>query len=328
MIDVRAAASEIERLMTPLLDNEQLRQLRKVLEHCLFDPESLGTSEGEGDNERYLSAFLKAKRLEGCSSRTIGYYVSTLQKFISKASKAVVRMTTEDLREYLVDYQAGGNVSMTTVDNVRRVLSTFFAWLEGEDYILKSPMRRIKKIRAPQVVKEIYSDEALEIMRDSCSNVRDLAIIDILASTGMRVGELVRLDRSDLDFENRECVVFGKGAKERMVYFDARTKIHLRQYLSGRADSNPALFVSLDAPHDRLQISGVESMLRKLGRSLQLNKVHPHKFRRTLATRAIDKGMPIEQVQALLGHTKIDTTLQYAMVDQSNVRNSHRRYIA
>jgi site-specific recombinase XerD len=176
-------------------------------------------------------------------------------------------------------------------------------------------------------VKETYSDEALEEMRDHSGNSRDLALIDLLASTGMRVGELVKLDRNDIDFQNRECIVTGKGDKQRKVYFDARTKIHLQKYLDSRSDDNPALFVSMLAPYERLQISGVEIRLRKLGRELNIPKVHPHKFRRTLATMAIDKGMPIEQVQHLLGHQSLDTTLQYAMVNQNNVKLSHRKYL-
>lgn len=242
-------------------------------------------------------------------------------------NKPECQITTADLRGYLDAYQRRGTVSKVTLDNVRRILSSFFAWLEDEDYIVKSPVRRIHKVKTGKTVKETYSDESLELMRDHCDNSRDLAMIDLLCSTGIRVGELVKLNRSDVDFENRECIVFGKGNKQRKVYFDARTKIHLQRYLGERTDTNEALFVSLLKPFDRLQISGVEIRLRKIGRELSFHKVHPHKFRRTLATMAIDKGMPIEQVQQLLGHQSIDTTLQYAMVNQNNVKESHRKYI-
>lgn len=232
------------------------------------------------------------------------------------------------IREYLCEYQAKNSCSKVTVDNVRRNLSSFFSWLEEEDHILKSPVRRIHKIKTKTAVKEIISDENIETLRDNCGEKRDLAIIDILYSTGMRVGELVNLDIDDLNFEERECIVYGKGDKERKVYFDARTKLHLQNYLDSRQDSNKALFVSLNYPYDRLKISGVEIRLRKLGRKLNIDRIHPHKFRRTMATRAIDKGMPIEQVQKLLGHQQIDTTMKYAMVNQSNVKSSHRKYIA
>ena len=210
---------------------------------------------------------------------------------------------------------------------MRRIFSSFFGWLEDEDYILKSPVRRIHKVKADKPIKETFSDESLELLRDACDEIRDLAMVDLLASTGMRVGELVNLNREDINFHERECVVFGKGGSERVVYFDARTKIHLRNYLDSRDDRDPALFVSLAKPNERLLIGGVETRLKEIGGKADMQKVHPHKFRRTLATRAIDKGMPIEQVQRLLGHVKIDTTMHYAMVNQANVKNSHRKYI-
>lgn len=317
--------------MLPYLDNAQLLQLRKVLEHALWNVEVKEKPEiessAEMNNKELLSAFVNAKRIEGCSEKTLKYYQSTINRMLSGTDKHITHITTDDLREYLAEYHGENNCSKANIDNIRRILSSFFAWLEDEDYILKSPVRRIHKIKTAKTVKETYTDEALERMRDNCGNLRDLAIIDMLASTGMRVGELVGLNIADVDFENRECVVFGKGSKERPVYFDARTKIHLRNYLESRTDENPALFVSLLKPNERLKISGVEIRLRELGHRLGITKVHPHKFRRTLATRAIDKGMPIEQVQKLLGHSKIDTTMQYAMVDQNNVKISHRKYI-
>ena len=317
--------------MLPYLDNAQLLQLRKVLEHTLWNVEINEKTEtdcsAEMNNRELLLAFVNAKRIEGCSEKTLKYYQSTINKMLSDTDKHITHITTDDLREYLAEYQRANSCSKGNIDNIRRILSSFFAWLEDEDYILKSPVRRIHKIKSAKTVKETYTDEALERMRDNCENRRDLAIIDMLASTGMRVGELVGLNIADVDFENRECVVFGKGSKERPVYFDARTKIHLRNYLETRTDENPALFVSLLKPNERLKISGVEIRLRNLGRMLGITKVHPHKFRRTLATMAIDKGMPIEQLQRLLGHQRIDTTLQYAMVKQSNVKLAHRKYI-
>ena len=271
--------------------------------------------------------FLAAKRIEGCSERTIQYYEVTIAKMLGKVTIPIRRITTEDMRAYLSDYQKINDCSKVTVDNVRRNISSFFSWLEEENYILKSLMRRIHKIKTNQQVKEIVSDEDIERLRDHCFNPRDLAIIDLLYSTGIRVGELVNLNISDVNFETRECIVLGKGGKERKVYFDAKAKLHLQNYLNKRKDDNPALFVTLDCPHDRVKISGIEIRVRQLGRSLNLNKIHPHKFRRTMATRAIDKGMPIEQVQRLLGHSQIDTTMQYAMVNQNNVKASHRRYV-
>lgn len=238
------------------------------------------------------------------------------------------KITTDDIREYLAEYQKMNSCGKVTVDNVRRNLSSFFSWLEEEDYILKSPMRRIHKIKTKQAVKEVITDEMIEQLRDHCKCKRDLAMIDLLYSTGIRVGELVGLNRTDINFGERECVVYGKGDKERRVYFDAKSKLHLQDYLKERVDDNPALFVTLDAPYERLKISGVEIRVRELGRKLNMDKIHPHKFRRTMATRAIDKGMPIEQVQKILGHSQIDTTMQYAIVNQNNVKSAHRKYIA
>ena len=324
--------SEITRKMLPYLDNAQMERLQDVLVHCLWSvqiqPNEENTEPQPAEsNEDLLNMFISAKRVEGCSNKTLRYYETSLLRLFKEINTHVTHIRTDDLRNYLSDYQEKTDCSKSNIDNIRRIMSSFFTWLEDESYIIKSPVRRIHKIRSTQTVKETYTDESLETMRDQCGCIRDLAMIDMLASTGMRVGELVRLNIKDIDFENRECVVFGKGSKERPVYFDARTKIHLKNYLASRTDDNPALFVSLLSPHNRLEISGVEVRLRKLGRRLGITKVHPHKFRRTLATRAIDKGMLIEQVQQLLGHAKIDTTMHYAMVSQNNVKISHRKYI-
>ena len=314
--------------MLPHLSNEQMKLLQETLSHALYGITVSETEEtaSEGTFDA-LAAFVAAKRIEGCSEKTLHYYEKTIRDLLSSIRKSAQQITTEDLRLYLTEYQTQRKTCKVTIDNIRRILSSFFSWLEDEDYIVKSPARRIHKVKTAKIVKDTYTDEALEQMRDNCGNLRDLAIIDILASTGMRVGEMVALNREDINFTERECVVLGKGNKERMVYFDARTKIHLQNYLNSRTDRDPALFVSLRTPFQRLQIGGVENMLRTLGRRLKLPKVHPHKFRRTLATSAIDKGMPIEQVQQLLGHQKIDTTMHYAMVKQQNVKLAHRKYI-
>lgn len=325
--------NEVTRQMLPYLDNFQLGKLQEALSYCFhgvqvqYDSDWASLEFDEKTNGELLAMFISSKQVEGCSEKTLKYYRTTLSKLIDNINLHVTQIKTEDLRDYLSTYQKESKSSNSNIDNIRRILSSFFSWLEDENYILKSPMRRIHKIRTGKTVKETYTDENLEMMRDECDCLRDLAMIDFLASTGIRVGELVGLNQADIDFENRECVVVGKGNKERTVYFDARTKIHLRNYLDSRNDDNPALFVSLLHPNKRLEISGVEIRLRKLGQKLGIDKVHPHKFRRTLATKAIDKGMPVEQVQQLLGHSKIDTTMQYAMVNQVNVKNSHRKFI-
>ena len=320
--------TEVLQQMLPHLNNEQLKKLQIAMENCMHGIEiSIAEEVQDVDEPDAVAAFIAAKRIEGCSEKTLSYYRKTIDAMLDTIGKMPQRITTDEIRQYLMNYQMERQSSKVTIDNIRRILATFYSWLEDEDYIVKSPVRRIHKVKTAKVIKETYTDEALEQMRDNCESLRDLAIIDLLASSGMRVGELVALNRDDINFYERECVVFGKGSKQRLVYFDARTKIHLQNYLDSRSDANTALFVTLRAPHERLQIGGVETRLRELGRRLLITKVHPHKFRRTLATSAIDKGMPIEQVQQLLGHQKIDTTMHYAMVKQQNVKLAHRKYI-
>ncbi len=320
--------NDVIQAMLPYLNNAQTEKLEEVMQHEFFNYEIIERENmSEQSEQDFVESFLSAKRIEGCSEKSLKYYKTTINTMLDSVGKEVKRIETDDIRSYLTEYQARKQSSKVTIDNIRRILSSFFSWLEDEDYILKSPVRRIHKVKTTSNIKQTYSDEELEIMRDSCSEIRDLAIIDMLASTGMRIGEMVLLDRNDINFNERECVVLGKGDKERIVYFDARTKIHLQEYLKYRKDNESALFVSLKAPYNRVTIGGIEARLRKIGKELGLSRVHPHKFRRTLATMAIDKGMPIEQLQQLLGHKRIDTTLQYAMVKQSNVKIAHRKYI-
>ena len=323
---------EISNGMAEILSVEQLAKLNGVLLKSISKyTVSMGEEQAPSlatSNETLLKAFLSAKQVEGCSQPTIRYYGNTIKLLANNMPKRFTDFTTEDIRAYLAVFQKKHNATKVTVDNVRRIFSSFFSWLEEEDFILKNPVRRIHKVKTGTQVREVLSDESLESIRDTCTRSRDLAMVDLLASTGMRVGELVKLNREDINFTERECVVFGKGNKQRIVYFNARAKIHLQQYLNERSDQNEALFVSLNNPQRRLQISGVEVRLRKIGREANVPRVHPHKFRRTLATMAIDKGMPVEQVQKLLGHVKIDTTMHYAMVSQNNVKLSHRRFIS
>lgn len=314
-----------------VLNDEQMKlvnsSIKDVLAKYEINKKANNEERREKENTELLETFLSAKKIEGCSDKTIHYYQSSIVKLLKGLSKSIKEICTNDIRCYLADIQEKNDLSKVTIDNLRRIFSSFFSWLEDEDYIAKSPVRRIHKVRTDTLVKEVLSDENIETLRDSCKESRDLAMIDLLLSTGVRVGELVKINRADIDFQERQCKVFGKGNKEREVYFNARTKIHLQRYLESRTDDNPALFVTLSKPHTRLTISGVEVRLRKMGKVVHIDKVHPHKFRRTLATMAIDRGMPIEQVQKLLGHVRIDTTLHYAMVNQQNVKIAHRKFI-
>ena len=322
--------TEVMQKMLAYLDNAQLQQLKQVLEKSLCHCEIVRNAPAleVDDSNKLIEMFIAAKRIEGCSDKTLKYYRKTIDTMMLSLKKNVKHIRTEDLRLYLTKYQNKNHSGRVTIDNIRRIFSSFFSWLEDEDYIVKSPVRRIHKVKTASCIKETYTDEELELMRDHCDEFRDLAIIDMLASTGMRIGEMVRLNREDINYTERECIVFGKGDKERIVYFDARTKLHLLEYIKNRKDNNAALFVTLRSPYERMTINGIELRLRELGKRLNIVKVHPHKFRRTLATMAIDKGMPIEQLQRLLGHQRIDTTLQYAMVKQSNIKIAHKKYIS
>ena len=326
--------SNITKDMEDSLTDYQLNKLKESLiinfegVEFIAKTDELKHQEELDENKNMIDSFISSKQVEGCSERTIKYYKEIIEKFVNSFDKSIKQISTNDIRNYLSNYKDNSSCGSTTIDNIRRVLSSFFSWLEDEDYIIKSPVRRIHKIKTAVVVKEVLTDENLEKLRDECENIRDLSLIELLISTGMRVGELVNLNISNLNFEDRSCIVLGKGNKEREVYFDAKTKLHLKEYISKRNDSNEALFVSMKEPHQRLSISGIELIIRTLGINSNINKVHPHKFRRTLATMAIDKGMPVEQVQKLLGHVKIETTMHYALVNQSNVKISHRRYIA
>lgn len=321
----------IQLSMSTALSSSQMNDLKEALDKCFQEVEITKRKQTSFNdvsrNQDLLKVFVDSKKIEGCSRKSLDYYYATICRMLTEINKPLQEICTDDLRSYLMNYQETRNSSKVTIDNMRRIFSSFFGWLEDEEYVFRSPVRRIKKIKTDKPIKETFTDEGLELLRNECKEIRDLAIVDLLASTGMRVGELVNLNKEDVNFHERECLVLGKGNNERIVYFDARTKIHLLNYLDSRKDNNSALFVSLANPYCRLMIGGVETRLRQLGERACVNKVHPHKFRRTLATRAIDKGMPIEQVQRLLGHVKIDTTMHYAMVNQANVKNSHRKYV-
>ena len=262
---------KIVKLLNEMSEYLSISQMKKLQEVVLKTFSENEVDKQQISNLEFLKMFLDAKKIEGCSNRTIQYYRVTVEHLFSLIDTEVRKITTEEIRTYLADYQKINGCSNVTVDNIRRNISSFFSWLEEEDYILKSPMKRIHKIKTKTVVKNVITDEAIEKLRDNCSEIRDLAMIDLLYSTGIRVGELVNLNIDDIDLEGRECVVYGKGDKERRVYFDAKAKVHLKKYIESRSDENEALFVTLDSPYARLKISGVEIRLRQLGRKLDLD---------------------------------------------------------
>lgn len=337
------------------MDLEQEKQNRKIIEllaelatlggetadlpdlslygkHALFPEELYSTDMSEIEKRTrskflILKDFLLAKKLEGCSNATIKLYYDIIFHFIIAIKKDIQDISTSDIRSYLNIYSDSHDITNSSLDNMRRVFSSFFEWLVQEDYIVKNPVKKIKRIKIDKIVKKSFTDEEIVRLKDACRNIRDLALIELLNSSGIRVSELCSLNRDDIDLSNREGVVFGKGAKERVIYFDADTKIHLENYLSKRIDDSPALFVSLRYPYKRLQKSGVEILIKDIGVRAGVDDVYPHRFRRTLATNLINKGMPIEQVQQILGHNKIDTTLIYAIVNQNNVKMNHERFM-
>lgn len=313
-------------------DTTALPSLESCNSDVLFPEEFYGTElneEAKQHRSKYLVLrdFLLAKKLEGCSNNTIKLYYDCIYPFIATINKEIPQINTSDIRSYLNMYHESHDIQKATMDNMRRIFSSFFEWLSIEDYTMKNPVKKIKRIKVDKTIKKPFTDEDIVKLRDATLNLRDLTIVDLLYSSGVRVSELCSLNTDDINLVNKEGIVFGKGAKERIIYFDARTKVHIQHYLASRIDDNPALFVALKYPFKRLKKSGVEVMIRDCGFRAGVDNAHPHRFRRTFATNLINKGVPIEQVQRLLGHTKIDTTLIYAQVNQDMVKINHERYV-
>ena len=316
------------------LDKNQLMILDKVLVSEFIDKEIIEQNNAlvvyDGMSEKLISQFLTVKSIDGCSDKTINTYSFHLHKLIDTiTTKSVLNLTTNDIRGFLAIYKERRKVSNVTLNNMRHSMSSFFKYLHESGYIKENPMRQISSIKTKQIIKKPFSDEELEKLRICCaSNERNLAIIEFLYSTGVRVSEMCALNRDQIDFNQKECIVFGKGAKERIVYINSRAYIHLQKYLHMRTDSNPALFVGLRKPYGRISKEGVETMLRTVGRKAGVQNTHPHRFRRTMATNALNRGMPLQEVQKILGHAKTDTTMSYCTVSQENVKLSHKKYIA
>lgn len=278
------------------------------------------------DNLKILKFYLRSKERNGCSEETIDNYRLHISTFLYTNIVALKDISAVDIYKYLDRYKLSHNISNNTLDNIRRVLNGFFNYLEEEDFILKSPCRKIHRIKGEEIIKAPFTEEAIELLRDICPTIRELALVDFLNSSGVRVGELIKLNRNDISLLTKEGIVFGKGGRERVIYFDAKAKVHLQKYLASRHDCNPALFVNSKAPYNRITKSGVEFIISELGRAAGVKNAYPHRFRRSLATRLLARGMPIEQVQKILGHKKIETTLIYAKVNSLDVKRNHERY--
>lgn len=334
-IDDYESASKVELIrkicsdMEKYCNGKQLSELNKSLISNLEDIEIIEKElpydeDYLKENQRLLDLFLNTKKLEGRSYKTLDYYRSTVIQLYENCDKPLTSITTADVRNWLT--LKSEKLSKTSVNNYRRNLNSFFNWLEAEEYILRSPMKRINKIKEDKKLKRPFTDLEIEVLREIIDNDRDRALFELLLSTGCRVGEIVNLNRDDINFNDREIIVFGKGSKQRYVYFDAKTELYLKKYLENREDDKEALFVSYNKPNHRLGINGVETRVRNWGEKAKVKKAHPHRFRRTMATNCLKHGMPIEQIQVLLGHESIETTRIYTSIDQTEVKYGHIKY--
>lgn len=318
--------------MTAYLDDKQMSELKGTLYICLQDYEiskrQTAVVPYEDQGSSYLNRFLLEKGSAGLSDKTLANYKLTVGMFLDHHNKPIGEYTDEDIICYLEIYRRLRKVSFSRIKNMQSALSSFFTWLYKRKYITANPAAQLESIKVPKKIKHPFTAEELEVLRLHCGQIRDMAIIETLYSTAVRVSELTGLNRDDISFTDKEVVVTGKGNKQREVYINASMGVYLRLYLESRTDDNPALFVSLKSPHDRLDKNGIEAILKRLGKAAGVQNVHPHRFRRTAATNLLERGMPIEQVSKLLGHVKLDTTQIYCTVAQESVKASHQKYCA
>ena len=296
----------------------------------------------ESEDEEALRMFFISKRVAGCTDRTLKYYQLTIEAFLMFIQKPIKDIGTNDTRYYLAVKKERDRNSDVNINNIRRVLSSFFGWLLREEYIPKNPMLRIDVIRVEKRKKKAFTDIEIERLRAAVQPMyltekrkaektkqlqiaRMNAFVELMLSTGARITEVVNLNRQDV--QGDEVTVYGKGKKERVVYLNAKAKIAIDRYLSLREDTEEPLFVSVDHPHARLLSSAHRINLKMLGRFAQINDVHPHRFRRTAATLALNRGMPIEQVQKMLGHENIETTTLYAIASEEALKMNHKKYV-
>lgn len=315
--------------MEDILDDVQMFHLKKSLQTVVSGYKiSEKTNELLAQNTSWthdLEDFIVYRKMQGRSKKTCKQYFNQLIKLLSYANKCVSDITDTDITNYLQEYKGFYNIGNRSLENMRLVFSSFFSWAANVGKIKSNPMLKIGKIKYDSKVKEPFSDKEREKLFLNCNTLRDMALIEFLYSTGIRVSESVALNISDVHFTDDELIVYGKGQKERKVYLNAKSSVYLQQYLELRTDSNEALFVSLRKPHNRLTIQGVEAMLKRLGKRAQVSNVHPHRFRRTSATNALNKGMDLQYVSTMLGHSNPNTTMIYCTVDQNNVKLSHKK---
>lgn len=325
--------TEVLQMTMPYLDQEQCKKLNENLHIALQKYEDLKercTELMDPDNSymEYLDLFLNRKETEGKSKRTIEQYRLHLSRMLCYFNKSVDKIRENDLFVYLTKYKNIRKVSNTYLNNIRRVFSSFFGWLNNKGFISRNPAIGLEPIKTEKKIRKGFSDEELDKLKRACVQKRDLALIEFMYSTGVRASELVSLNRCDIGFYEKSVIVYGKGSKEREVYLTPIACSYLKEYLDDRKDDNEALFVSTRSPHERLTVAGVERILKKLGKIAGVENVHPHRFRRTMATNVLKKGMPLEEVKELLGHSKLDTTMIYCTVNRENVKHTHQRLMS
>lgn len=323
---------EVLRRMHTALQEPQLKELQDVLQ-MVFEGCTLVQMKHEvriADRSWMidLEEYLMSKALEGKSPGTVERYRYELQRLLSYTNKAVQDVTDGDISGYMRAYKGIRQVSNQTLKNVRAVYSSFFAWLRDRGRIGRNPMALVENIKVEQKLKKPYTDEEREMLLRNCGTLRDKAMMEFFYSTAVRVSELASLNREDIHFISKDLVVLGKGSKERTVYLNDRTNLYMKEYLQSRTDDNPALFVGTRSPHSRLSKTGIEDIIRRTGRRAGVEKAHPHRFRRTAATNALNRGMPVQEVAQLLGHAKLETTMVYCSVDQAGVKYHHQKYLS
>ena len=317
------------------LTSEQLRTLEIDLRiwsrNIAFHEECTQLSTDVDDNEYTIKLFISHKKLENLSDRSIEQYVRTVWKMLNYLNKNYKDVTTDDIKYYLAVYKTQNNVSATTLAGAKRFLSAFYGWAYEEGLIRRNPVRAIKGIKQDPAKKEFLTDHEKELMRDNCKTLRELALVDFLLSTGLRVGELVSLNREDINFQEGTVNVLGhKTRKYRTVYMSAKASKHLKDYLDCRTDENQALFISTRKPFKRLGSNSYESILKQIGKKAGIQKhCTVHLFRKTLATTLHRNGCNIEYIAEILGHASARTTQQcYISLCQEDVQAAFRKYVA
>ena len=323
--DKQIMMHEIEKSLGSCMTADDLAKTMQTLSERLsvYEVQRVSTDGEDAESGEFLDTFLSAKRIEGRSEKTIARYEYIIKRMCKAVGTPIRQISVFHLRKYFSDEKARG-VADSTLDGNRQVLSTFFGWLQKEGLITTNPTSNLGAIKCQKKIKVTYTEVDIEKLKFGCRTLRDRAIIAFLLSTGCRISEMTQLDRDDIDLNNLERTVLGKGNKERTVYLDPVTGMLIKAYLESRTDDFPALFIGKGS--ERLKPGGVRFMLNKVADRAQVEHVHPHKFRRTMATNLIRHGMPIQEVAAILGHDKLDTTMQYVVLDKSEVRNAYRKF--